>query len=263
MGFQPLSLICGLETTINQSFLSMGFQPLQISSLWAQNHRATFCGLKTTKQLHFVDLQPLFFKKSRNYYRFLWVPFLSGILWLFFTILAALCHGYFHTSSLCRATTLGIHPFFNRGSICVAFGASKAFGAAHLCIPGWLIVNLAIRGSIFASRVEYAPTLELVFSNSSLSDGHHVWCFTSSYFKFSALRVYHRHTKAGHPPFFTLVQSGILLFYARGVWPRNVLVYPSLGDQPVDGSICTRSAPLATRQLSVVPGLLTKRHPLS
>ena len=120
MGFQPLSLICGLETTINQSFLSMGFQPLQISSLWAQNHRATFCGLKTTKQLHFVDLQPLFFKKSRNYYRFLWVPFLSGMLWLFFTILAALCHGYFHTSSLCRATTLGIHPFFNRGSICVA-----------------------------------------------------------------------------------------------------------------------------------------------
>ena len=57
MGFQPLSLICGLETTINQSFLSMGFQPLQISSLWAQNHRATFCGLKTTG-LHSVGLKP-------------------------------------------------------------------------------------------------------------------------------------------------------------------------------------------------------------
>ena len=57
MGFQPLSPICGLETTINQSFLSMGFQPLHISSLWAHNHRATFCGLKTTK-LHSVGLKP-------------------------------------------------------------------------------------------------------------------------------------------------------------------------------------------------------------
>ena len=78
MGFQPLSLICGLETTINQSFLSMGFQPLQISSLWAQNHRATFCGLKTTKQLHFVDLQPLFFKKIAELLPFSLGPIFIG-----------------------------------------------------------------------------------------------------------------------------------------------------------------------------------------
>lgn len=58
VGFQPLSPICGLETTINQSFLSMGFQPLHISSLWAQNHRAIFCGLTTTILQEIAELLP-------------------------------------------------------------------------------------------------------------------------------------------------------------------------------------------------------------